>query len=287
MYFPRNRVAPFKSHRCPRALLGRLPQVSFNTSLIAGGKLFISCSENGLSFHFPFPSLPSWGWRRIPREMRNEQEKSPSPTNMQNYFKSRAPTAWQFDPIYFCRVCSLELPAPHQGQPCDGNWGISVHEEKKPMNTGQGLENPDKDRKACCPGRWLLPRTLETEKTQLWVLRVRGKGAGYLYMFPSVSGWGLLPEASMLWPLRPARFWKWWTWKPRTPLGTKPVRAACLGMTRAELTGVNTGWHWLKVLSVGCVFGICSVLSLFRSWAWCLRWCGRFRSSSALLMLTV
>lgn len=222
--------------------------------------------------------------------MRNEQEKSPSPTNMQNYFKSRAPTAWRFDPIYFCRVCSLELPDPHQGQPCDGNWGIGVHEEKKPMNTGQGLEKPKTrigrhvvQEADSCLGPWRQRR----HSSEFWLLRVRGKGAGYLYMFPSVSGWGLLPEALVLWPIRPARFWKWWTWKPRTPLGTKPIRAACLDMTRAELTGVNTGWHWLKVLSVGCVFGICSVLSLFRSWAWCLRWCGWFRSSSALLIFTV
>lgn len=42
MYFPRNRVAPFKSHRCPQALLGRLPQVSFHTRLRPGGKLLSS-----------------------------------------------------------------------------------------------------------------------------------------------------------------------------------------------------------------------------------------------------
>lgn len=41
MYFPRNRIVPFKSHRCPEALL-RLPQVSSKNGLETRGELFIT-----------------------------------------------------------------------------------------------------------------------------------------------------------------------------------------------------------------------------------------------------
>lgn len=56
MYFPRNRVAPFRNHRCLQALLGRLPQVSFNTSLRPGGELFISSLWERIIF-LPLPVL--------------------------------------------------------------------------------------------------------------------------------------------------------------------------------------------------------------------------------------
>lgn len=89
MYFPRNREAPFKSHRCPWALLGKLPQVSFNTSLRPGGELFISpLWERIMLLPLPVRSMPSCGWRRMPREMRNEQEEILSPTNMGKYWSS-------------------------------------------------------------------------------------------------------------------------------------------------------------------------------------------------------
>lgn len=87
MYFPRNRVAPFKSHRCPQALLGRLLQVSFNTHLRPGGKLFSSSLWKWIffPFYFPFQHLPSCGKGLASQEMRNGQEWSLSPSTVISY----------------------------------------------------------------------------------------------------------------------------------------------------------------------------------------------------------
>lgn len=94
MYFPRNGVAPFKSHRCPQALLGRLPQVSFHTVSDLEANYLVHHSENGF-FSLLLPvSVPAILWKGtcFPRDEKWTGVKPESkhcdflyPTNVQEY----------------------------------------------------------------------------------------------------------------------------------------------------------------------------------------------------------
>lgn len=61
MYFPWNGIIPLKSHRCPGALIRRLPQVSFYNMLGTWAKEFITM---GREWYFVpgFPCWHQWSW---------------------------------------------------------------------------------------------------------------------------------------------------------------------------------------------------------------------------------
>lgn len=71
IYLPRNRVAPFGSHRCPQALFARLPLVSFNTADPEVYYLFHRFENRTHSLVLPLPiSAPAilWTGMRTPQD---------------------------------------------------------------------------------------------------------------------------------------------------------------------------------------------------------------------------